>query len=43
MVLVGVLGILLINTKTMEQSFQLDALREEQATLDKQQQELKQQ
>ncbi|MDI6104476.1 hypothetical protein QLQ12_38395 [Actinoplanes sp. NEAU-A12] len=40
-VLLGVVGILLINTKTMEQSFQLDALREEQAILDKQQQELK--
>ncbi|MFC3987857.1 hypothetical protein [Actinoplanes siamensis] len=43
LVLVGVVGILLINTKTMEQSFRLDALRENQATLDEQQQELQQQ
>ncbi|WP_328467099.1 hypothetical protein OHA21_48065 [Actinoplanes sp. NBC_00393] len=42
-VLVGVLGILLINTKTMEQSFRLDTLRKEQAALDKQQQGLEQQ
>jgi hypothetical protein len=42
-VLVGVLGILLINTKTMEQSFRLDALRQEKAALDKQQQGLEQQ
>jgi hypothetical protein len=39
-VLVGVVGILLINTKTMEQSFRLDALRKEKTTLDKRQQEL---
>ena len=42
-VLLGVVGILLINTKTMEQSFQLDALREEKTALDKQEQELKRQ
>ncbi|MFF0374580.1 hypothetical protein [Actinoplanes missouriensis] len=42
-VLVGVLGILLINTKTMEQSFKLDALQKEQSALDKQQQGLEQQ
>lgn len=42
-VLAGVLGILLINTKTMEQSFRLDALRKEKAVLDKQQQELERQ
>ncbi|MEV6346680.1 hypothetical protein [Actinoplanes sp. NPDC051851] len=40
LVLVGVLGILLINTKTMEQSFRLDALRKSQADLDKEQQQL---
>jgi hypothetical protein len=39
-VLVGVVGILLINTKTMEQSFRLDALRKEKTALDKRQQEL---
>ncbi|MFI1988041.1 hypothetical protein [Actinoplanes sp. NPDC020271] len=43
LVLAGVVGILLINTKTMEQSFQLDALRKNQASLDEQQQELDQQ
>ncbi|KUL24906.1 MULTISPECIES: hypothetical protein [Actinoplanes] len=43
LVLVGVVGILLINTKTMEQSFRLDALRENQTSLDEQQQELEQQ
>jgi hypothetical protein len=43
LVLVGVVGILLINTKTMEQSFRLDALRHNQASLDEQQQELNQQ
>ncbi|WP_436521994.1 hypothetical protein [Actinoplanes sp. HUAS TT8] len=43
LVLVGVVGILLVNTKTMEQSFQLDALRKNQASLDEQQQELQQQ
>ncbi|MEV6300959.1 hypothetical protein AB0M02_16240 [Actinoplanes sp. NPDC051861] len=42
-VLVGVLGILYINTKTMEQSFRLTALRKEQAALDKQQASLEQQ
>ncbi|HWS35916.1 MAG TPA: hypothetical protein VN408_24645, partial [Actinoplanes sp.] len=42
-VLVGVLGILLIQTKTMEQSFRLDALHQEQAELNKQQQELERQ
>ncbi|MBO3737227.1 hypothetical protein [Actinoplanes flavus] len=39
-VLVGVVGILLINTKTVERSFRLDALRKEKVALDKQQQEL---
>ncbi|GAA4599955.1 hypothetical protein BJY16_003275 [Actinoplanes octamycinicus] len=43
LVLVGVVGILLINTKTMEQSFRLDALRDSQAELAEQQQELDQQ
>ncbi|GIE84915.1 hypothetical protein [Actinoplanes regularis] len=43
LVLVGVVGILLINTKTMEQSFRVDALRKNQASLDEQQQELEQQ
>ncbi|MFC4064217.1 hypothetical protein [Actinoplanes subglobosus] len=42
-VLVGVVGILLINTKTMEQSFRLDALRKEKATLDQRQHELERQ
>ncbi|WP_430779862.1 hypothetical protein [Actinoplanes sp. G11-F43] len=42
-VLIGVVGILLVNTKTMEQSFRLNALREEKAVLDKQQQELQRQ
>ncbi|WP_092546897.1 hypothetical protein [Actinoplanes derwentensis] len=42
-VLAGVVGILLINTKTMEQSFRLDALRKEKTVLDKQQQELERQ
>ncbi|WP_232050562.1 hypothetical protein [Actinoplanes sp. OR16] len=42
-VLLGVLGILLVNTKTMEQSFKLDALQKEQAVLDKKQQGLEQQ
>ncbi|GGN77489.1 hypothetical protein GCM10010112_50550 [Actinoplanes lobatus] len=39
-VLVGVVGILLINTKTVERSFRLDALRKEKVALDKRQQEL---
>jgi hypothetical protein len=43
LVLAGVLGILLVNTKTMEQSFRLDALQKESATLEKQQQGLEQQ
>ncbi|GAA0425022.1 hypothetical protein Aca07nite_81830 [Actinoplanes capillaceus] len=42
-VLVGVVGILLINTKTVERSFRLDTLRKEKVALDKQQQELKRQ
>ncbi|MFC7532708.1 hypothetical protein [Actinoplanes sp. GCM10030250] len=42
-VLIGVLGILFINTKTMEQSFRLNALRKEKAALDKQHQSLQQQ
>ncbi|WP_229075782.1 hypothetical protein [Actinoplanes sp. DH11] len=42
-VLAGVLGILLINTKTMEQSFRIDALQKQKAELDKQQQTLEQQ
>ncbi|WP_306415854.1 hypothetical protein [Actinoplanes ianthinogenes] len=43
LVLIGVVGILLINTKTMEQSFKLDALRDQQTALDEEQQELNQQ
>lgn len=39
-VVAGVLGILLINTKTMENSFELSRLQDEQATLDKRQQQL---
>jgi cell division protein FtsB len=42
-VLIGVVGILLINTKTVEQSFRLDALRTEKATLDQRQHELERQ
>ncbi|WP_221326428.1 hypothetical protein [Actinoplanes sp. L3-i22] len=43
LVLLGVVGIQLINTKAMEQTFRLEALRKNQATLDEQQQELQQQ
>jgi hypothetical protein len=39
-VLVGVVGILLINTKTMEQSFRLDALRKEKTVLDQRKHDL---
>ncbi|AGL15522.1 hypothetical protein L083_2012 [Actinoplanes sp. N902-109] len=39
-VVVGVLGILLINTKTAENSFKLDSLQKQQSTLDTQQQSL---
>ncbi|GIF37764.1 hypothetical protein [Actinoplanes xinjiangensis] len=42
-VLVGVVGILLINTKTMEQSFRLDALRKEKSALDQRQHDLERQ
>ncbi|MDR6322628.1 hypothetical protein [Actinoplanes couchii] len=42
-ILVGIVGILLVSTKTMEQSFRLDALRNEKTVLDKQQQELERQ
>jgi len=42
-VVAGVLGILLINTKTMENSFELSTLQDEQARLDKQQQQLENQ
>jgi hypothetical protein len=42
-VLVGVVGILLINTKTMEQSFRLDALRNEKTALDQRQHDLERQ
>jgi hypothetical protein len=42
-VVAGVLGILLINTKTMENSFELSTLQDEQTTLDKQQQQLENQ
>jgi cell division protein FtsB len=39
-VVAGVIGILLINTKTAENSFQIDALQKEQAKLDSRQQDL---
>jgi hypothetical protein len=39
-VVVGVLGILLINTKTAENSFRIDSLQKQQAKLDSQQQDL---
>ena len=39
-VVAGVLGILLINTKTAENSFRIDSLQKQQAKLDSQQQEL---
>ena len=39
-VVAGVLGILLINTKTMENSFELSRLQDEQTALDKRQQQL---
>ncbi|GIM75139.1 hypothetical protein Aco04nite_43880 [Winogradskya consettensis] len=39
-VVAGVLGILLINTKTAENSFKLDSLQKQQSTLDAQQQAL---
>ncbi|MGW4943715.1 FtsB family cell division protein [Actinoplanes sp. NPDC004185] len=39
-VVAGVLGILLINTKTAENSFRIDTLQKQQAKLDTQQQEL---
>ena len=39
-VVVGVLGILLINTKTAENSFRIDTLQKRQAQLDSQQQDL---
>ncbi|MEV0898026.1 hypothetical protein [Actinoplanes sp. NPDC049802] len=42
-VLAGVVGILLINTKTVERSFRLETLRKEKVALDKQQQELNRQ
>ncbi|WP_433794218.1 hypothetical protein [Actinoplanes sp. CA-252034] len=42
-VLVGVVGILLINTATVEQSFRLDALRNEKTTLDQRQHDLQRQ
>ncbi|WP_177319587.1 hypothetical protein [Actinoplanes philippinensis] len=42
-VLIGVVGILLVNTKTVEQSFRLDALRQEKATLDQREHDLKRQ
>ncbi|MFI5933409.1 hypothetical protein [Actinoplanes sp. NPDC051494] len=40
-VIAGVLGILLINTKTAENSFKLDSLEKQQSTLDARQQALK--
>jgi hypothetical protein len=40
LVVAGVLGILLINTKTNENAFEIDTLRDQQAVLDNQQQEL---
>jgi hypothetical protein len=42
-VVAGVLGILLINTKTAENSFRIDTLQKQQAKLDSQQQELENQ
>ena len=42
-VVAGVLGILLINTKTAENSFRIDTLQKRQAKLDTQQQELENQ
>jgi hypothetical protein len=41
-VVTGVLGILVLNTKINENAFQLDSLRTQQATLDQQEQELDQ-
>jgi len=43
LVIAGVLGILLVNTKTNENSFQISKLQDEQATLDNQQQQLENQ
>lgn len=43
LVVAGVLGILLINTKTMENSFELSRLEDEQQNLDKRQQQLENQ
>jgi len=43
LVIAGVLGILLVNTKTNENSFQISKLQDEQTTLDNQQQELENQ
>ncbi|MEU4161923.1 hypothetical protein [Actinoplanes sp. NPDC026670] len=42
-VLVGVVGILLVNTATVEQSFRLDALRNEKTALDQRQHDLERQ
>lgn len=42
-VIAGVLGILLVNTKTNENSFQISKLQDEQTTLDNQQQQLENQ
>ena len=43
LVIAGVLGILLVNTKTNENSFQISKLQDEQDTLDNQQQQLENQ
>jgi hypothetical protein len=43
LVIAGVLGILIINTKTNENSFRLDKLREQQVALDNEQQGLQRQ
>lgn len=43
LVVAGVLGILLVNTKTMENSFELSRLEDEQQNLDKRQQQLENQ
>jgi hypothetical protein len=43
LVIAGVLGILLVNTKTNENSFQISRLQDEQTTLDNQQQQLENQ
>ncbi len=43
LVIAGVLGVLLVNTKTIENSFEITKLQDEQATLNNQQQQLENQ